>query len=46
LIADALLARGVEVQDILDARTEPHRLTPFAVVRDGVLYYPPEQTEL
>jgi uncharacterized protein (DUF488 family) len=46
LIADALVARGVEVQDILDARTEPHRLTPFAVVRDGVLYYPPEQTEL
>ena len=46
LIADALVARGVEVLDILDARTEAHRLTPFAVVRDGVLYYPPEQTEL
>ena len=46
LISDALVARGVNVQHILDARTEPHHLTPFAVVRDGVLYYPPEQTEL
>lgn len=46
LVSDALVARGVDVQHILDARTEPHHLTPFAVVTDGVLYYPPEQTEL
>ena len=46
LIADALVARGVSVQHILDARTEPHRLTPFAVVREGVVYYPPEQPAL
>ena len=46
LISDALVSRGVDVRHILDARTEPHRLTPFAIVRDGVLYYPPEQTEL
>lgn len=46
LISDALVALGVDVQHILDARTEPHHLTPFAIVRDGVLYYPPEQTEL
>ncbi len=42
LVADALLARGVEVVHIRDrARSEPHRLTPFArlegtrVVYDG-----------
>jgi uncharacterized protein (DUF488 family) len=42
LIADALLARGVEVQHVLSgAAPEPHRLTPFArldgqrVVYDG-----------
>lgn len=46
LISDALVARGVNVQHILDARTGPHHLTPFAIVKDGVLYYPPEQTEL
>lgn len=46
LISDALVARGVDVQHILDARTGPHHLTPFAIVRDDVVYYPPEQTEL
>jgi len=46
LIADALLTRGMDVRDILDSRTEAHRPTPFAVVKDGVLYYPPEQPEL
>lgn len=45
LISDALVARGVDVRHILDARTEPHHMTPFAIVKDGVLYYPPEQTE-
>ena len=41
LISDALVARGVDVRHILDARTEPHRMTSFAIVKDGVLYYPP-----
>jgi uncharacterized protein (DUF488 family) len=40
LISDALVAGGDEVQHILDAATNPHRLTPFAVVRDGVVTYP------
>ncbi|MGH7648013.1 MAG: DUF488 family protein [Gemmatimonadaceae bacterium] len=46
LISDALVARGVDVRHILDARTDPHRMTSFAIVKDGVLYYPPVQTEL
>ena len=47
LLADALLARGVEVLHV-DARGhfEPHELTPFAVVEDHRLSYPPAQAEL
>lgn len=45
LLADALVARGVEVRHIMDARSEPHRLTRFAVVRDGRVEYPPEAGE-
>lgn len=45
LLADALVARGVEVRHIMDARSEPHRLTRFAVVRDGCVEYPPEAGE-
>jgi uncharacterized protein (DUF488 family) len=43
LVADALLVRGVPVDDIIDARQRrPHKLTPFAHV-DGVrITYPPE----
>jgi uncharacterized protein (DUF488 family) len=41
LIADALVVRGVEVRHILDARSDPHRLTRFAVVRHGRVEYPP-----
>jgi uncharacterized protein (DUF488 family) len=42
LIADALHARGVEVQHIVGrGRTRPHRLTPFAVVRGRQVTYPP-----
>jgi uncharacterized protein (DUF488 family) len=40
LIADALIARGVDVLDIMDAKTAPHALTPFAVVRDAHVSYP------
>jgi len=42
LIADALVARGIEVRHIAgERRAEPHRLTPFARV-DGIrVTYPP-----
>jgi len=40
LIGDALVARGDEVLDILDAATTPHKLTSFAVVTDGAVTYP------
>jgi len=36
LIADALVARGIEVLDIVgEAAPKPHRITPFALVDDG-----------
>ena len=42
LIADALLVRGWEVLDIMSpTKVTPHKLTDFAVVREGVLTYPP-----
>ncbi len=41
LISDALHARGVTVEHILDSGTSPHVLTSFAVVRDGDVEYPP-----
>lgn len=48
LIADALLMRGVSVEDILSAtRRTPHRLTPFARAEGMRITYPavevPEQ---
>jgi uncharacterized protein (DUF488 family) len=47
LLSDALLVRGVEVVH-LDARggSERHELTPFAVVEEGRLRYPPPQQRL
>ena len=42
LIGDALVARGDEVFDILDAATTLHKLTSFAVVVDGEVTYPTE----
>lgn len=44
LIGDALVARGDEVFDILDAATRPHKLTSFAVIVDGAVTYPTEQS--
>jgi uncharacterized protein (DUF488 family) len=42
LLADALFARGVDVEHIAGrARTRPHRLTPFAVVAGRQVLYPP-----
>jgi uncharacterized protein (DUF488 family) len=46
LVADALLVRGVPVDEIIDARQRrPHKLTPFARVEGLRITYPPEQTE-
>jgi uncharacterized protein (DUF488 family) len=41
LISDALYARGVTVEHILDAKISPHALTSFAEVRNGEVSYPP-----
>jgi uncharacterized protein (DUF488 family) len=47
LIADTLLARGWRVVNLLrDGRTEPHELTPFAVVEEGRVAYPAAQEPL
>jgi uncharacterized protein (DUF488 family) len=44
LVADALLVRGIPVDDIIDARQRrPHRLTPFAHVEGLSITYPPER---
>lgn len=41
LIADALLVRGFDVVEIFDeAKSQPHKLTSFAVVNDGKITYP------
>ncbi len=45
LIGDALLARGVEVLDIIsEAPPQPHRMTPFAVLVEGAVRYPGPDT--
>jgi uncharacterized protein (DUF488 family) len=45
LTSDALLVRGWRVLHIApDGTTSEHELTPFAVVSDDRLTYPPEQT--
>ncbi len=47
LIADALTARGVEVEHILNAgRTKPHSMTSFAKVEGTRVTYPGEQSAL
>lgn len=41
LIADALLVRGLDVREIVDeAKTAPHKLTPFAKVKGTAIIYP------
>ena len=41
LIADALVARGIDVRHILSAREPaPHQLTPFARVAGSAVSYP------
>jgi uncharacterized protein (DUF488 family) len=51
LIADAVLARGGSVEDIFvlpDGRSsrKPHKLTSFAEISEGRLFYPPQQPAL
>ena len=47
LIADALVVRGRRVRHLMPGgRTSEHALTPFAVVADGRLTYPPPQLSL
>lgn len=44
LVADALVARGTEVvQAYSPTKAEPHRMTPFARVVDGLVTYPAEK---
>ena len=46
LIADALLARGIRVLDILNiAKAAPHALTPFAKVNGTEVTYPGKDQE-
>ena len=41
LLADALLAKGIDVRHILsETSVQPHRMTPFARVRDARVWYP------
>jgi uncharacterized protein (DUF488 family) len=41
LIADALVARGIDVQEILTkAKSQPHALTSFAKVKGNAITYP------
>jgi uncharacterized protein (DUF488 family) len=47
LIADALVARGVVVEEIQSAtRTSVHSLTPFARINAGVVTYPLEASSI
>jgi uncharacterized protein (DUF488 family) len=46
LIADALVIRGIQVEHIMSlSRTQPHKLTPFALVKDLCITYPPGNSE-
>jgi uncharacterized protein (DUF488 family) len=46
LIADALMARGIPVTEILSAsKSQPHAITPFARVEGEQVTYPGEQPE-
>lgn len=47
LVADALVARGIQVIEILsETNYRPHALTPFAHVQGTAVTYPPEQPRL
>ena len=41
LIADALSARGIPVEEVIGgSRTQPHKITPFAKVEGTRITYP------
>jgi uncharacterized protein (DUF488 family) len=41
LIADALVTKDWEIRHIMsETKADPHQLTSFAVVKDGLLHYP------
>jgi uncharacterized protein (DUF488 family) len=40
LVSDALVARGIDVQHIIDGKTSTHTLTSFAVVEGSEVFYP------
>ena len=43
LVADALLVRGIPVEEIIGPqKPRPHKLTPFAKVDGGRISYPPD----
>lgn len=47
LIGDALLVRGIAVEDLMTpTRSQPHTLTSFAKVEGTRVTYPPEQPDL
>lgn len=47
LIADALIVRGVDVEDIIGAsKASPHTLKPWAKVEGTRITYPPEEEEI
>jgi uncharacterized protein (DUF488 family) len=41
LVSDALVARGIDVQHIIDGKISPHTLTSFAVIEGSEVFYPP-----
>ena len=46
LVGDALLVRGIAVEDIMSKRkSSPHKLTKFAQVNGEQILYPPETVE-
>lgn len=47
LISDALAARGIAVEHILDEKSrKPHQVTPFAQIDGTRITYPPEEPRL
>jgi uncharacterized protein (DUF488 family) len=47
LVADALLVRGIRVEEIIGpAKPKEHKLTPFAFVRGARITYPSDQSSL
>lgn len=45
LVADALLVRGIQVEDVVGRSSpRPHKLTPFAKIRGKKITYPAEES--